>query len=115
MLAPLPPASVTSLHATDLLRAAFPAGSITGAPKVRATEIIDELEPQRRNACAAARLSGVSRQDGWLQCYYPHRHGNAGPTLYCSAGGGIVAEQQRRSGISGFDKVNVSCTHWRIR
>ncbi|WP_183074692.1 chorismate-binding protein, partial [Salmonella enterica] len=39
-----------SLHATDLLRAAFPGGSITGAPKVRAMEIIDELEPQRRNA-----------------------------------------------------------------
>ncbi|MGE9527684.1 chorismate-binding protein, partial [Escherichia coli] len=39
-----------SLYATDLLRAAFPGGSITGAPKVRAMEIIDELEPQRRNA-----------------------------------------------------------------
>ncbi len=38
------------LHASDLLRAAFPGGSITGAPKVRAMEIIDELEPQRRNA-----------------------------------------------------------------
>ncbi len=39
-----------TLHASDLLRAAFPGGSITGAPKVRAMEIIDELEPQRRNA-----------------------------------------------------------------
>ncbi|MGS9154850.1 chorismate-binding protein, partial [Salmonella enterica subsp. enterica serovar Infantis] len=39
-----------SLHATDLLRAAFPGGSMTGAPKVRAMEIIAELEPQRRNA-----------------------------------------------------------------
>jgi para-aminobenzoate synthetase component 1 len=35
---------------TDLLRAAFPGGSITGAPKVRAMEIIDELEPTRRSA-----------------------------------------------------------------
>ncbi len=34
----------------DLLRACFPGGSITGAPKVRAMEIIDELEPTRRNA-----------------------------------------------------------------
>ena len=33
----------------DLLRAAFPGGSITGAPKVRAMEIIDELEPTRRS------------------------------------------------------------------
>ncbi|MGV8577884.1 chorismate-binding protein, partial [Pseudomonas aeruginosa] len=36
--------------ATELLRACFPGGSITGAPKVRAMEIIEELEPQRRNA-----------------------------------------------------------------
>ncbi|MGL5482251.1 MAG: aminodeoxychorismate synthase component I, partial [Aeromonas veronii] len=34
----------------DLLRACFPGGSITGAPKIRAMEIIEELEPQRRNA-----------------------------------------------------------------
>ncbi len=33
---------------TDLLRACFPGGSITGAPKVRAMEIIEELEPHRR-------------------------------------------------------------------
>jgi para-aminobenzoate synthetase component 1 len=34
----------------DLLKATFPGGSITGAPKVRSMEIIDELEPTRRNA-----------------------------------------------------------------
>jgi para-aminobenzoate synthetase component 1 len=34
---------------TDLLKAAFPGGSITGCPKVRAMEIIDELEPNRRH------------------------------------------------------------------
>jgi para-aminobenzoate synthetase component 1 len=32
----------------DLLRASFPGGSVTGAPKIRAIEIIDELEPHRR-------------------------------------------------------------------
>ncbi len=36
-------------ESTDLLRAAFPGGSITGCPKVRAMEIIDELEPCRRH------------------------------------------------------------------
>src|SRR5690606_25651297 len=34
--------------AFDLLRAAFPAGTVSGAPKIRAMEIIDELEPVRR-------------------------------------------------------------------
>ncbi len=35
-------------HALDLLRSCFPGGSITGAPKIRAMEIIEELEPNRR-------------------------------------------------------------------
>jgi para-aminobenzoate synthetase component 1 len=35
-------------HALDLLRSCFPGGSITGAPKIRAMEIIEELEPSRR-------------------------------------------------------------------
>jgi len=38
----------------DLLRATFPGGSITGAPKVRAMEIIDELEPTKRNVYTGA-------------------------------------------------------------
>jgi anthranilate synthase component 1 len=40
--------------AMDALRAAFPAGTMTGAPKVRAMEIIDELEPERRGPYAGA-------------------------------------------------------------
>jgi para-aminobenzoate synthetase component 1 len=42
------------LRAVDLLRAAFPGGSVTGAPKVRAMEIIDELEPTRRGPYTGA-------------------------------------------------------------
>jgi anthranilate synthase component 1 len=42
------------LTAMDALRATFPAGTMTGAPKVRAMEIIDELEPERRAAYAGA-------------------------------------------------------------
>ncbi len=40
--------------ATDLLRATFPGGSITGCPKIRAMEIIDELEPQVRHVYTGA-------------------------------------------------------------
>ncbi len=42
------------LDAFDVLRATFPAGTLTGAPKVRAMEIIDELEPVRRGLYAGA-------------------------------------------------------------
>jgi anthranilate synthase component 1 len=42
------------VDALDAFRATFPAGTMTGAPKVRAMEIIDELEPERRGAYAGA-------------------------------------------------------------
>jgi anthranilate synthase component 1 len=40
--------------AIDLVRATFPAGTLSGAPKIRAMEIIDELEPTRRGVYAGA-------------------------------------------------------------
>src|SRR5436305_9425448 len=43
-------------HAIDALAAAFPAGTLSGAPKVRAMEIIEELEPARRGAYGGAVL-----------------------------------------------------------
>jgi anthranilate synthase component 1 len=42
------------LNAYDLIRASFPAGTVSGAPKVRAMQIIDELEPTRRGSYAGA-------------------------------------------------------------
>jgi anthranilate synthase component 1 len=42
------------LSAIDVLRACFPAGTVSGAPKIRAMEIIDELEPVRRGPYAGA-------------------------------------------------------------
>src|SRR5216117_1544980 len=42
------------LKPLDIVRACFPAGTVSGAPKVRAMEIIDELEPVRRGVYAGA-------------------------------------------------------------
>ena len=77
--------------AIDALYAGFPAGTVSGAPKVRAMEIIDELEPERRgiyagcigyfgadgemDTCIALRTAVI--KDGWL---------------YAQAGGGVVAD-----------------------
>jgi anthranilate synthase component 1 len=79
------------LDAIDVLRATFPAGTVTGAPKVRAMEIIDELEPDKRGI-----YSGAVGYIGW--------NGNMdtaiairtavirNDVLYIQAGAGIVAD-----------------------
>ena len=79
--------------ALDLLRAAFPGGSITGAPKVRAMEIIAELEPSRRSVyCGSIGSCSVT---GALDTSIAIRTviAPAGRgRVYFSAGGGIVAD-----------------------
>ncbi|MBI3900346.1 MAG: anthranilate synthase component I [Gammaproteobacteria bacterium] len=79
------------LDAIDVLRATFPAGTVSGAPKIRAMEIIDELEPVKRGV-----YSGAVGYIGWS--------GNMDTaiairtavikdgTLYVQAGAGIVAD-----------------------
>ena len=84
------------LHSTDLLRAAFPGGSITGAPKLRAMEIIDELEPHRRSIyCGSI---------GYICCSGNMDTSITIRTLLCKddkihawAGGGIVADSTWQS------------------
>jgi anthranilate/para-aminobenzoate synthase component I len=77
--------------ALDLLAACFPAGSISGVPKIRALQIIDELEPVARGAYSGA--IGVLGLDGQMTFNVAIRtlqmHGSAA-TLY--VGGGIVAD-----------------------
>ncbi len=80
-----------SLSAFDALKSCLPAGTVSGAPKVRAMEIIDELEPDRRGPYAGA--------VGYLDF-----HGNldtaialrtvvlTGGRAYVQAGAGIVAD-----------------------
>ncbi len=77
--------------AIDLLAACFPGGSITGAPKRRAMEIIDELEPHRREVyCGAV---GYLSPQGRLDTSIPIRTTLASEgELRFYAGGGIVAD-----------------------
>jgi anthranilate synthase component 1 len=72
----------------DLLRASFPAGTMTGAPKVRAIEIIDELEPVGRGLYSGAVGSfGVSHVDLYLTIRALVLHDGE---LHLQAGSGIV-------------------------
>lgn len=75
----------------DLIKAAFPGGSITGAPKIRAMEIIDELEPVRRSVYTGA--IGYIGFDGDMDLSIAIRIMIAdGKNVYYQAGGGIVAD-----------------------
>jgi para-aminobenzoate synthetase component I len=75
----------------DLIRASFPGGSITGAPKIRAMEIIDELEPVRRGIFTGAigylGFNGVSDLNIAIRTMLV-RNGRA----FVQVGGGIVAD-----------------------
>lgn len=78
---------------SDLLRACFPGGSITGAPKVRAMEIIEELEPHRRSAYCGS-IGYISR-DGQMDTSITIRTLIACQNqLYVWAGGGLVADSK---------------------
>ncbi|MGM3175432.1 aminodeoxychorismate synthase component 1 [Dickeya lacustris] len=93
------------LHATDLLRACFPGGSITGAPKVRAMEIIEELEPHRRNAYCGSigyiSLCGTMDTNITIRTLIA-----ANGVLSCWAGGGIVADSKEQAEYQEtFDKL----------
>jgi anthranilate synthase component 1 len=75
----------------DVLRAAFPAGTLSGAPKIRAMEIIDELEPHQRGIYGGA--VGYVSYTGNLDLAIAIRTlVAAGDTVYVQAGAGIVAD-----------------------
>ena len=77
--------------AIDALIAGFPAGTVSGAPKVRAMEIIDELEPERRGIYAGA--VGYFSANGTMDTCIALRTGVVKDrTLYVQAGGGVVAD-----------------------
>ncbi|TMH36337.1 MAG: anthranilate synthase component I, partial [Betaproteobacteria bacterium] len=77
------------LTSIDVLRAAFPAGTVSGAPKVRAMEIIDELEPSRRGIYSGA-VGYISFQDDMDTAIALRTAVVKDGMLYAQAGGGIV-------------------------
>ena len=90
---------------SELLRASFPGGSITGAPKIRAMQIIEELEPHRRSLYCGSigYLSAHGHMDTsiTIRTLLCDRGG-----IYCWAGGGIVADSVAKEEYQEtFDKL----------
>lgn len=79
------------LPVRDLVAATFPAGTVTGAPKVRAMEILEEIEPVRRDLYAGlvGYLSFTGRFDSCIAIRTIVRKDD---TLYLQAGAGVVAD-----------------------
>jgi anthranilate synthase component 1 len=79
------------LSALDVLRASFPAGTLSGAPKIRAMQIIDELEPVERGIYGGA--VGYLSFAGDMDVAIAIRTGVVkNQTLYVQAGAGVVAD-----------------------
>ncbi len=96
----------TQYTCEDLLRACFPGGSITGAPKIRSMEIISELEKfQREIYCGSiAYINGNGDMDSSITIRTLVCHNQQ---IYCWAGGGIVADSNAQSEYQEcFDKVS---------
>jgi anthranilate synthase component I len=77
----------------DALRACLPAGTVSGAPKVRAMQIIDELEPHRRGPYAGA-VGYVDFAGNMDTCIALRTIVVQGDKAYVQAGAGIVADSQ---------------------
>jgi para-aminobenzoate synthetase component 1 len=82
-------------HAIDLIKALFPGGTITGCPKVRCLEIIEELEPMRRNlfygSCGYIDLRGHLDLNILIRTLLMTTQGNLN-TVWGQVGAGIVAD-----------------------
>lgn len=89
----------------DLLKTTLPGGSITGAPKIRAMEIIEELEPVRRNLYCGiiGYLDFSGKMDSNICIRTLIAQNNQ---LYCWAGGGLVADSELSTEYQEtFDKL----------
>ncbi len=75
----------------DVIRACFPAGTVSGAPKIRAMQIIDELEPTKRGPYAGA-VGYFGFSGNMDTCITIRTLVIKGKTAYIQAGGGVVAD-----------------------
>ena len=83
----------TGKDAFDALAASLPAGTVSGAPKVRAMEIIDELEPHRRGPYAGA-VGYIDFSGNMDTCITLRTIVIQGDTAFVQAGAGIVADSR---------------------
>jgi len=79
--------------AMDALRASLPAGTLSGAPKIRAMQIIDELEPTKRGAYGGA-VGYLSYTGDLDTCIYIRSALVKDGRIHVQAGGGIVADSE---------------------
>ncbi|MFK7730534.1 MAG: anthranilate synthase component I [Pseudomonadales bacterium] len=81
------------LDAVDVLKACLPAGTLSGAPKIRAMEIIDELEPCKRGIYGGA-VGYISWQGDMDTAIAIRTAVIQDKRIYCQAGAGIVADSE---------------------
>ena len=84
------------IRALDALIGGFPAGTVSGAPKFRAMEIIDELEPERRSFYAGASAISAPTAHGYLH-RATHRRYQRRQDVHTQAGAGIVYDSNFKS------------------
>jgi len=82
------------LDAVDALAAGLPAGTLTGAPKIRAMEIIDEFEKEKRGAAYAGAVGYFAADGSMDTCIVLRTALIKDGTMYVQAGGGVVADSQ---------------------
>jgi anthranilate synthase component 1 len=104
------------VSAMDALRASLPAGTLSGAPKIRAMQIIDELEPVRRGPYGGA-IGYLSYTGDLDTCIYIRSALVKDRQVHVQAGGGIVAdsdagyevrETEAKAGAV-FDAIELAC------
>jgi anthranilate synthase component 1 len=82
------------LDAVDALAAGLPAGTLTGAPKIRAMELIDEFEKEKRGAAYAGAVGYFAADGSMDTCIVLRTALVKDGTMYVQAGGGVVADSQ---------------------